>query len=373
MNIDQLNIDKDSLALRLWESNHVSLNQTQIKAVYLALQHNFQLIQGPPGKHILVQLDFIQYIKGTGKSVVGAHLTYIFSKINTGSKKCVLYCCPSNKAVDVVHSKYGYFGKNKLIDSIYLEKLRFLNNNKLCKQLRIIRLYGTTHERVDFPDPCDDLRMQSAHKTKPEDHPKPDVNVELSEDKRKDVEGRCLPELKEDALHFKIRQENSEIETMRLEYKNLIENENIIPSLLERNRYNERNHNPYNLLSICRYKEAIKRAEKKLLQRQYDVILCTCNETCSGRLLKLAGDGRIAQCIVDECGMANEPETIAAASLCDHVVLIGDHKQLQPIIKYHMARECGMGVSLFERYAELRPDLLITLDTQYRMVSYIFH
>ena len=240
MNTDKLNIHQDILALRLWENNHISLNQTQIDAVYRALQHNFQLIQGPPGKHILVQLYFIQYIKGTGKSVVGAHLTYIFSKINTGSKKCVLYCCPSNKAVDVVHSKHVYIYIQIKLIPYYLEKLRFLNKNNLpvSKQLRIIRLYGTTHERVDYPDPCDDLRMQSAHKTKFENHSNPDVNVELSEDNHKqDVEGRCLPELKEDALHFKIRQINPDIEAMRLEYENLIKEENIIPSLSQRNRY----------------------------------------------------------------------------------------------------------------------------------------
>ena len=121
---------------------------------------------------------------------------------------------------------------------------------------------------------------------------------------------------------------------------------------------------------VSRYKNAIKVAEyEELLSHHHDIILCTCNETCSKRLLKLAEMGRIAQIIVDECGMASEPETIAAASLCDHVVLIGDHKQLQPIIKYHMARECGMGISLFERYAESRQNMLITLDKQYRMVS----
>jgi superfamily I DNA and/or RNA helicase len=76
---------------------------------------------------------------------------------------------------------------------------------------------------------------------------------------------------------------------------------------------------------------------------------------------------------VDECGMASEPETIAAASLCDHVILIGDHKQLQPVIKYSQARECGLVVSLFERYAEMsimdgdNSKLLIRLDIQYRM------
>lgn len=50
---------------------------------------------------------------GTGKSVTGAHLAYIFSKENKAlqSKRkalhasCVLYCGPSNKAVDVVHGK----------------------------------------------------------------------------------------------------------------------------------------------------------------------------------------------------------------------------------------------------------------------------
>ena len=119
-----------------------------------------------------------------------------------------------------------------------------MNKNKLpiSKQLRIIRLYGTIHERVDYPDPCDDLRMQSYHKTKLENRSKPDVNVEFSEDNHKDVEGCCLSELKEDALHFKTRQENPEIEAMRLEYENLIKKENIIPSSLQRNRYNENNY-----------------------------------------------------------------------------------------------------------------------------------
>jgi len=90
-------------------------------------------------------------------------------------------------------------------------------------------------------------------------------------------------------------------------------------------------------------------------------------------MLQLAKEKRIAQCIVDESGMTHEPETIAAVSLCNHVVLIGDHKQLQPVIKYSPARENGMSTSLFERYAEHFPSgLLITLDTQYRMVRVLF-
>ena len=63
----------------------------------------------------------------------------------------------------------------------------------------------------------------------------------------------------------------------------------------------------------------------KVMNDHYDIILCTCNETASRRMLQLAKEKRIAQCIVDESGMTHEPETITAVSLCNHVVLIGDH------------------------------------------------
>ena len=82
--------------------------------------------------------------------------------------------------------------------------------------------------------------------------------------------------------------------------------------------------------------------------------------------------------------MANEPETLAAMSLCEHVVLIGDHMQLQPVVKYFAARECGLNRSLFQRYAQRERqrrrdrhrqtqkqdcELLTRLYIQYRMVS----
>ena len=54
------------------------------------------------------------FFAGTGKSVTGAHLAYAFAKYNRKyqlglkgplSNRCVLYCAPSNKAVDVVLGK----------------------------------------------------------------------------------------------------------------------------------------------------------------------------------------------------------------------------------------------------------------------------
>ena len=45
--------------------------------------------------------------EGTGKSVTGARIAYVFVQANKSLKisKCVLYCGPSNKSVDVVYGK----------------------------------------------------------------------------------------------------------------------------------------------------------------------------------------------------------------------------------------------------------------------------
>ncbi|XP_010189965.1 PREDICTED: helicase with zinc finger domain 2, partial [Mesitornis unicolor] len=83
--------------------SHRKLNQSQSQAIRDALRKPFTLIQGPPG---------------TGKTVVGTHIVYWFHKLNedgmekektslpeeekSKDRKCILYCGPSNKSVDVV-------------------------------------------------------------------------------------------------------------------------------------------------------------------------------------------------------------------------------------------------------------------------------
>ena len=42
-------IEKDPFAITLWEKNGIVLNNTQQKAMKLALTNQFHLIQGPPG------------------------------------------------------------------------------------------------------------------------------------------------------------------------------------------------------------------------------------------------------------------------------------------------------------------------------------
>ncbi|XP_019860621.1 PREDICTED: helicase with zinc finger domain 2-like [Amphimedon queenslandica] len=305
------------LAKQLWKGEGgIELNPIQQDSIKRALTNSFQLIQGPPG---------------TGKSETGAHLAYIFSLTNkeifeedpTSSFKSVLYCGPSNKSVDVVH-----------------KNLHLLNEKLGSKRLKILRIYGRTHERIDYSDPVFDLTQKRAEK---------DDNDG----------GLVLEEFRNESLHKIIRQNFPEIRTTETKLQKLL-SQSIIPSSTERKNY----------------KDMITSSEKSEIQNNYDVILCTCNETCSRRLLN--SKDILAQCIIDESGMATEPETIAASSLCEHVVLIGDHKQLQPVIKYPPAKECGLGTSLFERYAnqferyaESEDSYLITLELQYRMHSFI--
>ena len=64
--------------------------------------------------------------------------------------------------------------------------------------------------------------------------------------------------------------------------------------------------------------------------------------------------------------MCMEPESLVpiTCSKARQVVLIGDHKQLQPIIQDNLAMKLGLSVSLFERLSERAK----MLKLQYRMV-----
>lgn len=50
------------------------------------------------------------------------------------------------------------------------------------------------------------------------------------------------------------------------------------------------------------------------------------------------------------------------------VVLIGDHKQLRPVVKNVSVKKLGMAKSSFERHFEIHKKHAVMLDTQYRMV-----
>ena len=75
--------------------------------------------------------------------------------------------------------------------------------------------------------------------------------------------------------------------------------------------------------------------------------------------------------IIDEASQATEPATLVPLTQgCEQLVLVGDHYQLPPTIKSMRAAQQGLGVSLFTRLAMagIQPSLL---TLQYRMHPFI--
>ncbi|KAI0039527.1 hypothetical protein FA95DRAFT_1014274 [Auriscalpium vulgare] len=71
---------------------------------------------------------------------------------------------------------------------------------------------------------------------------------------------------------------------------------------------------------------------------------------------------------LDEASMSTEPASlIPIMKGSRHIALIGDHKQLPPVIKTREAELNGLGISLFERLTEEGVVPSIMLDLQYRM------
>ncbi len=71
--------------------------------------------------------------------------------------------------------------------------------------------------------------------------------------------------------------------------------------------------------------------------------------------------------VIDEAGQLTEPGTLAAATLADRFVLVGDHQQLPPVVR----ADNDLKSSLFERLIETYPDAAVLLDQQYRMAQRI--
>ncbi len=72
-----------------------------------------------------------------------------------------------------------------------------------------------------------------------------------------------------------------------------------------------------------------------------------------------AGDGRLKRLdfysvIIDESTQATEPECLIPFMVgCCQVVLVGDHRQLGPVITCKKAAKAGLTQSLFERFVLL--------------------
>ena len=130
------------------------------------------------------------------------------------------------------------------------------------------------------------------------------------------ITDKCSKEFLPYALHDKVShtQYGKEIESWETKFQDM-KARGQIPSAEEEKQYH-----------YC-----LAAGEREVFNKEkFDIILCTCNEAAS---LRMKQHLRVQQCIVDECGYAVEPDAMIPLQLSQHVVLIGDHKQLQPVIK----------------------------------------
>jgi len=113
--------------------------------------------------------------------------------------------------------------------------------------------------------------------------------------------------------------------------------------------------------------EDCKALKNRILQdilKSADVICSTCIGSASA-LLKTVDFPIVFH---DEGGMSTEPQSlIPLMKGCQHLAMIGDHKQLPPVVTSLEALAGGLGISLFERLVWENQVPTVLLSTQYRM------
>ena len=110
------------------------------------------------------------------------------------------------------------------------------------------------------------------------------------------------------------------------------------------------------------YTVLLKRA-LTLALNSVSVVCCTCSSAADISLK----DQPFEFCLMDEATQAFEPD-VYVPLVCGirRLVLVGDPKQLGPVVTNSSASEAGLGTSLFERLLRCEYPYIL-LDTQYRM------
>uniref|UniRef100_A0AAY4EVB2 C3H1-type domain-containing protein n=1 Tax=Denticeps clupeoides TaxID=299321 RepID=A0AAY4EVB2_9TELE len=254
------------------------------------------------------QFTLIQGPPGTGKTVVGVYIVYHFFKSNKRHE--VNLKVKKTKDNELVKKRsILYCGpSNKSVDVVAGQLL------KLSDMLRPLRVYSEQMEMMEYPYPGSKLKL-SRHSCK------------------------------------YLRTCN------QLENHTHLNNSSAICAFDNRIKAGEALTDD----EIKMYKSLLQKAKVHEL-KTHDVILSTCTAAANPNFTKAL---KFQQIIIDECAMATEPEAFIPLVMHqpEQIVLIGDHKQLRPIVNCDLVQKLGMRKSLFERYMKKA----LMLDTQYRM------
>ncbi|KLO16533.1 P-loop containing nucleoside triphosphate hydrolase protein [Schizopora paradoxa] len=165
----------------------------------------------------------------------------------------------------------------------------------------------------------------------------------------------------------KIREMNTAIRDLSAQIKKLKEESSISSKGMQERIANMERE----LEKKMERKQSLKVRRFIMEQRMYrdilskvDVICTTCIRSASYQLNAI--DFPVV--FLDEASMCTEPASLVPLMKgCRHLALIGDHKQLPPIVLSNVAKNGGFDISLFERLTEEGVVPSIMLDTQYRM------
>ena len=104
------------------------------------------------------------------------------------------------------------------------------------------------------------------------------------------------------------------------------------------------------------------KTSKELLQ-QIPIIVAT-TSTISNPSFEQLG---IQTIIIDEASQMTEPTLLSAIMEGDRMILVGDHKQLPPVVQNPKSQKGGLSLSLFERLGQMSSQTIHLLTHQFRM------
>ena len=104
--------------------------------------------------------------------------------------------------------------------------------------------------------------------------------------------------------------------------------------------------------------------EKLAARFEEAAVVAATTATCGSRTMR---SGSFDVAVIDEAAQLTEPGTLAAVARADRFVLVGDHRQLPPVVR----TDGPLSQSLFERLIEEHPEAGVMLERQYRMAQRI--
>lgn len=290
----------------------VSLNLSQKDAIQYVLSQPITLVQGPPG---------------CGKTFIAACIAWLFSKIyevdinvrpSHTSSVPVLICCPSNTAAESLTLALEPFG-------LPVVRVLSLARQRLAEYEEPTNTYA---DRVCLHVLLDEI-----------------VNLATRDDNSSDFTPSKEAQLIYDNMHDCIPYDHCKRVYKYLQMK---QKENVDVSVKQSKEDKIQR-------GMNEIEEAIISSAK--------IVICTCSTSYDNHLSRV----HFSSVIIDESTQAIEPDTICAIGHgCSHIVLMGDHKQLGPIVSTNIAKRSNLDLSLYERLqmAGIRPH---TLTVQYRM------